>query len=253
VNADEEAFLTRLTDRLSSIHGLEGISLGGSRATERHAPDSDWDLGLYTRGSFPVDAVRAMAADAGWPGEVFDEGEWGEVMNGGAWLSIEETSVDLHWRNLETVDRVVTDAERGVFFVARIPFHVAPIPSYILLAELAMGRTVSGALPRPGFPDALRTGAAAWWRLNASFDLDYAAKLAARGEVVVCVGLLSRVVVQEAYARLAERAEWSTNEKRIIHDAGLTPLADAIGDAGTTPEHLSATVESVAIGTRAGR
>jgi predicted nucleotidyltransferase len=253
VNPAEEAFLDRLTDRLSSIPGLEGISLGGSRATERHGPDSDWDLGLYTRGAFPVDAVRALADDAGWPGEVLDEGQWGEVMNGGAWLSIEETSVDLHWRDLDTVERVVADAERGEFFVARIPFHLAPIPSYILLAELAMGRTVWGALPRPGFPDALRTGAAAWWRLNASFDLDYAAKLAAAGEVVVCVGLLSRVVVQEAYARMAERREWSTNEKRIIGDAGLASLADAIGRAGTTPDDLAAAVELVEVGTRAGR
>jgi hypothetical protein len=253
VNADEEAFLTRLTDRLASIRGLEGISLGGSRATERHAPDADWDLGLYVRGAFPVDAMRALVDDAGWSGEVFDEGEWGEVMNGGAWLSVDDASVDLHWRDLDVVDRVVADAERGEFFVARIPFHVAPIPSYILLAELAMGRTVWGSLPRPGFPDALRTGAATWWRLNASFDLDYAAKLAARGEVVVCVGLLSRVVVQEAYARMAERREWSTNEKRIIGDTGLAPLADAIGQAGTTAVDLEKTVALVTVGIESGR
>jgi hypothetical protein len=246
VNPAEEAFLGGLVDRLSRVDGLEGVSLGGSRATGRHQPDSDWDLGLYARGPFPVDAVRTIVADAGWAGEVFDEGEWGAVMNGGAWLSVDGTSVDLHWRDLDAIERHQVDAARGHFTVARIPFHVAPIPSYILLAELALGRTVWGVLPRPEFTAALRTGAAAWWRLNARFDLDYATKVAARGEVALSVGLAARVVVQEAYARLAEQGRWSTNEKRLVGDAGLTEVSTRLGAAGTDPQGLAATLAAVA-------
>jgi hypothetical protein len=246
VNDDDERFLSSLVDQLAgAVPGLVGISLGGSRATERHAPDSDWDLGLYVRGPFPVEAIRTLVDAAGWPGDVFDEGQWGPVMNGGAWVSVDGLSVDLHWRDLDTIDRLATEAEAGRFTVARIPFHVAPIPSYVPLAELAMGRTVHGSLPRPAFPPALRTAAAGWWRLNARFDLDYATTLGERGEVALCVGLLARVLVQEAYARMAADGRWSTNEKRLIGDTGLTELDSHLGAAGTTPTELAATIASV--------
>jgi predicted nucleotidyltransferase len=242
----DRAFLAPLIDQLAVVEGLVGIALGGSRATGRHAPDSDWDLGVYVRGRFPVADIRRIVADAGWSGTVMEEGDWGPVMNGGAWLSIDDVSVDLHWRDLDTIDRLIAEAEQGEFSTARIPFHVAVIPSYVLLAELALGRTIWGELPRPGYPPALRTAAAAWWRDNVAFDLDYARKLADRGEVAGCVGLLARVLVQEGWARASERGHWATNEKRLLADTDLASTGILLGSAGTTPADLTTTCNAVA-------
>jgi hypothetical protein len=42
-------------------------------------------------------------------------------------------------------------------------FHLAGIPSYIVLAELAMHRVLSGELPRPDYPAVLRERASQAW------------------------------------------------------------------------------------------
>jgi predicted nucleotidyltransferase len=41
---------TLATD-LAGLPGAVAVVLGGSRATATHRPDSDWDLGVYYRGS----------------------------------------------------------------------------------------------------------------------------------------------------------------------------------------------------------
>lgn len=37
--------------RLGALPGIRAVVLGGSRARGTHRPDSDWDLGLYYRGT----------------------------------------------------------------------------------------------------------------------------------------------------------------------------------------------------------
>jgi hypothetical protein len=57
---------------------------------------SDWDFGLYYLDWLdPADIVAR-----GWPGRVFAPGEWGRIVNGGAWLTIDGTKVDLIYRDL---------------------------------------------------------------------------------------------------------------------------------------------------------
>lgn len=53
-----------------------------SRATNTAVEGSDWDFGLYSRDRLdPADVVAL-----GWPGRVFAPGEWGSIVNGGAWV-----------------------------------------------------------------------------------------------------------------------------------------------------------------------
>ena len=68
---------------------------GGRRGRPRRIParavpaaDSDWDLGLYYRSFDPGD-VRGL----GHEGEVSALGEWGPIMDGGAWLTLGGTAV----------------------------------------------------------------------------------------------------------------------------------------------------------------
>lgn len=52
--ADEAAVPARIADmaaRLTAVPGIRAVALGGSRARGTHRPDSDWDLGLYYRGT----------------------------------------------------------------------------------------------------------------------------------------------------------------------------------------------------------
>jgi predicted nucleotidyltransferase len=60
-----------LAARLAEVPGVVAVTLGGSRASGRDWPDSDWDFGLYYRDSIDTDAIRAL----GYAGTVTEPGE----------------------------------------------------------------------------------------------------------------------------------------------------------------------------------
>jgi predicted nucleotidyltransferase len=45
------AAVSALATELAALPGAVGVVLGGSRARGTQRPDSDWDLGVYYRGS----------------------------------------------------------------------------------------------------------------------------------------------------------------------------------------------------------
>jgi hypothetical protein len=85
------------------------VTLGGSRAGGVVHPDSDWDFGLYYRDAIRADDVRAL----GFDGPVVEPGTWGRLVNGGAWLTVEDQRVDLLYRDLDVVQHWLDEAEAG--------------------------------------------------------------------------------------------------------------------------------------------
>ena len=137
-----------LAERLAAIPGVVAVTLGGSRATGTAVEGSDWDFGLYYRGGLDPADIIAL----GWPGRVFAPGEWGTIVNGGAWLTVDGAKVDLIYRDLDEVLRWTTAARDGRLEIRREVGYVAGIATYILAGELALGRVLAGDLPRPGVP-----------------------------------------------------------------------------------------------------
>ena len=117
-----------------------------------HRPDSDWDLGVYYRGALDADDVRRL----GHAGYVSELGEWGPIMNGGAWLTIEDTAVDVLFRDLDMVERWLAEAEQGRFEVLAQNGYIVGAPTYLPVGELAINRPLVGELPRPAYPDGSR-------------------------------------------------------------------------------------------------
>jgi predicted nucleotidyltransferase len=158
---DDETFTAYVAGRLAELPAVRVVSLGGSRAEGTHRPDSDWDFSLYYRGHFNPQALR----DIGWPGEVSEIGGWGGgVFNGGAWLEIDGRRTDVHYRDLNTVEAEIEASREGRFRIEPLMFHLAGIPSYLVLAELSVKRVLHGELPTPDYPAALRGAAArVWW------------------------------------------------------------------------------------------
>lgn len=216
---DDSAFLAAIARSLSGLHGVEAVMLGGSRAAGRPLPGSDWDFSIYYRGAFEVGAVRAL----GWPGEVSELGGWGGgVFNGGAWLTVAGRRVDIHFRDLDDVERRVREAAKGEFAIEPLLFHLAGIPTYIVVAELALGRVLSGSLPRPDYPEPLKESAFRAWQGRAELSLGYARKAyAERGDAVMTLGSIARGLLEAGHARLARAGTWVTNEKGLLGKAGL--------------------------------
>ncbi len=217
-----------LVPRLAAMPGVVAVALGGSRARGVARPDSDWDLGVYYRGAFDAGELRAL----GLPGHVAGPGQWGRLMNGGAWLSVGGQAVDVLLRDLDVVERWQRKAERGEFEIDNVEGHLAGLPTYVLLAEVAANRTLWGRLPEVRYPPALRESAARRWRWNAAFSLTHAAAHAARDDRAACAGLVARAALQAAHGRLAARGEWVLNEKGLLRRAGLQEVDAIVAGAG---------------------
>lgn len=239
----DELFLAATADRLAALPGVEAVSLGGSRAQGTHRPDSDWDLALYYRGSTGEFGPQALR-DVGWEGEVSELGGWSEgVFNGGAWLRIDGRPVDVHYRDLDVVEHELTEAEQGRFRVEPLMFHLVGIPTYLVAAELAVGRVLVGDLPRPEYPNPLRRSAPPVWRGFASATLAYAeSNHAPYGRVAQCAGLIAQAASQTAHAVLAARGEWVTNDKALLSGAGLEEVDFVVAGMTADPRDLLAAV-----------
>ena len=171
---DDDAFPAYVADRLAGLPAVQAVTLGGSRAEGTHRPDSDWDFSVYYRGRFDPQKLR----DIGWPGEVSEVGGWSEgVFNGGAWLEIDNRRTDVHYRDLDVIDREMAAAQEGRFSIEPLMFHLAGIPSYLVLAELSVKRVLRGQLPTPEYPAALRQRAREVWWGRADLTFGYARQL----------------------------------------------------------------------------
>jgi hypothetical protein len=238
----DTAFKDYVVDLLAGLPGVRAVTLGGSRATGKHGPDSDWDFAVYYRGAFSPDDLRAL----GWPGQVFEIGDWGGgVFNGGAALQVDGRKVDVHYRDLDDVEHHLAQARAGRFGVERLMFHLAGVPTYIVVAEIALNQVLSGDLPRPAYPDALRAAAPPrWWR-DARATLGYGrAAYAARGRVTETAGTIGVAACQAGHAVLAASGQWITNEKTLLDRAGLRGLDEILAALAPDPGALTGATDA---------
>jgi predicted nucleotidyltransferase len=206
---------SRIVERLASMRGVVAVVLGGSRAQGSERPDSDWDLGVYYRGEIDLSKLAEL-------GTVYPPGSWGRIMTGGAWLSAENTKVDVLLRDLDVVEYWSARAREGVFDIDALLGYAAGAPTYSLLAERALAVPLHGEWAHDAeFPARLAERAPNPWRYNSQFSLDYANRLAARGDTVATVAQVAKAVIEQAHARLCGRASWVLNEKGIVERAGL--------------------------------
>jgi hypothetical protein len=231
---NDDAFLHYVAEHLANLPGVQAVSLGGSRAEGTHRPDSDWDFAVYYRERFEPQALR----DLGWPGQVFEVGAWGGgVFNSGAWLVVDERRTDVHYRDLDVVEEELAAAAEGRFRIEPLMFHLAGIPSYLVLAELAVSKVLRGQLPTVHYPAALREQAPKVWWDNARLTFDYARVTHARhGRLAQCTGLVAQATSQAAHAVLAARGEWVTNDKTLLTRADLRRVDHFVAAAHADPE-----------------
>lgn len=236
-------FLDTVADALASLPTVQAVTLGGSRAQGTHREDSDWDLAIYYRGDFRPQDLR----DRGWAGEVSEIGGWGGgVFNGGGWLRIDGRAVDVHYRDLDVIEHELTEAQAGRFRIEPLMFHLAGIPSYLVVGELAINRILRGSLPSPDYPAALRETAPDVWRGRAESNLGYAEHNHARsGRLAQCAGLMSVAASQFAHAVLAARGEWVTNEKTLLERAGLREVDAVVASMSAEPSSLQEGIAAI--------
>jgi predicted nucleotidyltransferase len=268
LDVGQRLILNRIVDELKALPGVEAIVLGGSHARGRARPDSDIDIGLYYRpeAAFSIDAVRQIAARLNDTPEpvVSGFGEWGQWVDGGAWLTIEGQRVDLLYRSLAKVEATLADAREGRFaidFEQQPPFGFfgpTVLGEVAIAAALHDPRAVVAGLKAAvsPMPDALVEAVVRDRLWNTEFGLTaFARKFAANGDVHGVAGCLVRFGQALVLALFALNRVYPVNDKTTIAEIGdfaIAPdsfgakLADILSGIETTPERLGARVDEMA-------
>ncbi|GIF10832.1 nucleotidyltransferase domain-containing protein [Actinoplanes teichomyceticus] len=230
-----DAELTGMAERLTTVAGVVGVVLGGSRARQAHTPESDTDLGVYYRAPFDTGRLGELAVEvAGEQARVTAPGEWGPWVDGGGWLRIGDHPVDWIYRDLDRVHRCWADAEQGRYEFHTQAGHPLGVPDFAYPGELALGRILAdptGELaalrrrvvvyPRP-LAEALVAGL---W--EADFLVGLARKGVSRCDTGYVAGCLFRLAGVCAHALHGAAGQYLINEKGAVAAAGRLPGAPA--------------------------
>lgn len=246
----DDLLLARLGHALRPVAGLEALVLGGSRARGTAGPGSDHDLGLYYRSAVPLD-VAALATvlrplvDA--PPELTPLGAWGPWIDGGGWLRIGGAKVDLLYRDLDRVGRVIEAARAGRIEMHYQPGHPHGFCSVIWMGEVALCRPLAdpagsiAALKRltVPYPPALGRALVRQFRWEVAFAIDNAALAVPRADTTHVAGCAYRALCCMAQVLFALNGRYLINEKGALAEAatfsitlpGLAELSTGIWQA----------------------
>ena len=255
--------LQSLADRLTTVEGVVGVVLGGSRARGDHTPDSDVDLGIYYDGDLDIagsrrDRPRRRRSGRGGhrAGRLGTLGRRRRVARhqGAPPACGDDIHVDWIYRDVERVREAWARAHRGAYDWNAQTGHPLGVPDFAYVGELALAVVLadpSGDLTdlrnAITYPDALRAALARnLW--EADFLLQIAAKATSRGDAAYIALCLSRAMLLCAHALHAHDRRWLVNEKGAVAGADSLPSApphfaervnQLLGRVGITPTELA--------------
>lgn len=244
-----DRLVERITSALASVPGTAAVVLGGSQARGTATPESDHDFGIYYEPETPIDVAALRSAVL----PLLDDpdryiitpiGEWGPRINGGAWLSVEGSKVDLLYRDLGRVRAVIDDCKAGHISMDYQPGHPHGFCSSIHAGEVAICRPLSDppkiidrlkAQVHP-FPAALKRALIDRFHWEVQFAIDNAALAIKRTDQTHVAGCTYRALCCIAQVLFACNERYLINEKGALAEAATFPL---------TIERLEATVSDI--------
>ena len=231
-----DPILSRIVPVLAEVRGIQAITLGGSRARGTANASSDYDLGLYFSAGQPLDTDRLLQAvrtlvDHPETAEVTPVGGWGPWIVGGAWLEVDGRKVDLLYRNLDDVGRVIDACCKGEITMDYQPGHPHGFCSAIWMGEVALCRPLAdpggtlAALKAKTSPYPKQLGEALIKRFHwePSFAIDNAEIALARGEQTHIAGCAYRALACIAQVLFALNGRYLINEKGALQEAANFP------------------------------
>jgi len=227
-----------LVDDLKTVPGIRAIAIGGSRARGSGDASSDTDLGLYYDAREPLaidvlDQVAVKHDEGNQSGLVTSIGGWGLWINGGGWLQVNGTRVDLLYRETSKMESEISRSIDGHYEVAHQPGHPFGFLSSIYTGEVA----VCHPLWDPAdwlatqknrlkiYPELLRGELARRFGFQAGFSLLIAEKPVQRSDVAYVAGCLFHAMTCLQVVLFALNREYWLNEKGALKFVERFPIA----------------------------
>lgn len=140
------SIIQSVTDKLALLPFIEGVVLGGSRASGSHDKDSDIDIGIYyDPETFDLNALNQVASqldDEKREQLIYPPGAWGEWVNGSGWLIINGYHVDLILRDINRVKQIINDTNQGIVSTHYQTGHPHGYISAMYRGELAISQVL---------------------------------------------------------------------------------------------------------------
>jgi hypothetical protein len=251
VTQQNEPLLERLVTDLSDVRGIRAIALGGSRARGEATTRSDYDIGLYYDPDEPIDvgSLQRLVARtdlAGPAATVTPIGGWGRWINGGGWLTLAGTRVDLLYRDMRRVGMVIADCRSGRIECNYQPGHPHAFVSAIYMGEVAYCRalwdpadalTALKRLTTP-YPRPLAEALVATFLWEAKFALANALHGRGLDDIAYVAGCGFRCIACLCQTLFAINGIYLLNEKgAVTAAANLSRRPDAFGSRVTAALH----------------
>jgi hypothetical protein len=232
-----DPLLECVSPALAAVPGVVAVALGGSRATGAAHAASDHDVGLYFSERVGLDVERLLEVVKGLvddpaAAKVTEVGGWGPWIVGGGWLTIAGKKVDLLYRPIESVEKVIRDCRDGRVSMDYQPGHPHGFCSAIWMGEVALCRPLSdseGALARlkamtAPYPDKLREALIRRFQWEVLFSIENAQTAVPKGDQSYIAGSAFRALACAAHALFAFNRRYLINEKGALAAAARLPL-----------------------------
>jgi predicted nucleotidyltransferase len=260
---EKQALLRQIVDRLACVEGVVTVVLGGSYAGGGYHAGSDLDIGIYYDEDrpFAIADVRRIANEISAQGQatVTDFYGWGAWVNGGAWIHTAHGKVDFLYRNIDQVQRTITDAQQGI---VHLDYTQQPTHGFFSVIYLAETRICIPLFDPQGiiaglkaqvadYPPQLKRKIVADSLWSAEFTLLFARDYAAQGDVYNTVGCLTRAAAGLTQALFALNEVYFLRDKKVMDQItafALAPrgyaekLSRVLGGAGESAATLSDSV-----------
>ncbi|MBV8587616.1 MAG: nucleotidyltransferase domain-containing protein [Verrucomicrobia bacterium] len=224
---EKQSLVRRFVARLEAVAGVQAIALGGSFARGVAQPYSDIDLVLYYREAAPFRPAELGVAVATLTlnvPQLTDFYGWGPWVNGGGWLDTAQGRVDLLYRNLDQIERVISAAAEG-----KIAHDYFQQPTFGYHSTTYLAETFDGLpLADPhrelqrlresvsAYPPKLKLTSVRSALLSAEFDLVHAVKFAERTDVLGTVGCCARITYHFLLCWFALNERYYPGEKGAL-------------------------------------
>jgi len=237
--ATVDNIIQNVTKELIGLPGVVGIVLGGSRARGTHSPESDIDIGIYYDESkgFNTNDIEKPALNLNDEKKdhlITSLGEWGEWINGGGWLVVNGYHVDLIFRDIKRVNKVIDDCLSGLVSIHYQTGHPHGYLNAMYMGELAICNILSdpeGILAKlkkktEPYPEKFKEAMVQYFSFEASFSLMFMEANANKDDISYVMGHCFRSISCLNQVLFAKNEMYCINEKKavaMIQDFSIKP------------------------------
>lgn len=258
--------LDLLIGRLGNITGVAAIVLGGSYASGTHHNASDMDIGLYYFPSnpFSIDSIRRIAEEVSADGKATVTGfyEWGNWVNGGAWIHTPQGKVDFLYRNIEQIQHTIDEAHQGISHHDYDQQPAYGFYSVIYLAETQIciplfdpGLVVANLKRNVAvYPPKLKQRIIADSLWATEFTLLHARSFAAQADIYNTAGCLARAASNLTQTLFALNERYFIRDKKvqeviagfpILPSGYIQQINHILSHPGSTAQELTESVQNL--------